>query len=84
MWFKYEQPFLSGERCVTSRKAAANAVKRSIYVSQIIVNPFTLRSICKHLQMILLSVEFPFFFVAREIGHDSIFVGQIRIPFVWL
>ena len=27
MWFECEQPFLSGERCVTSRKTAAKETK---------------------------------------------------------
>ena len=29
MWFECEQPFLSGERCVTSRKTAAKETRRS-------------------------------------------------------
>ena len=31
MWFECEQPFLSGERCVTSRKTAA---KETIYSTE--------------------------------------------------
>ena len=27
MWFECEQPFLSGERCVTSRKTAAKETR---------------------------------------------------------
>ena len=29
MWFECEQPFLSGERCVTSRKTAAKETSKS-------------------------------------------------------
>ena len=28
MWFECEQPFLSGERCVTSRKTAAKETRK--------------------------------------------------------
>ena len=30
MWFECEQPFLSGERCMTSRKTAAKETNRSL------------------------------------------------------
>ena len=30
MWFECEQPFLSGERCVTSRKTAAKETRLHI------------------------------------------------------
>ena len=35
MWFECEQPFLSGERCVTSRKTAAKETTGGVAVFRI-------------------------------------------------
>ena len=43
MWFECEQPFLSGERCVTSRKTAAKETTLQPDASR---NPGIVRRFC--------------------------------------
>ena len=45
MWFECEQPFLSGERCVTSRKTAAKETNKWSACTKLI-NPETKRIMC--------------------------------------
>ena len=37
MWFECEQPFLSGERCVTSRKTAAKETSYPVKLFEVAI-----------------------------------------------
>ena len=53
MWFECEQPFLSGERCVTSRKTAAKETSRDVFHIEFkcTFNEFTYCSIDSQLRL---------------------------------
>ena len=71
MWFECEQPFLSGKRCVTSRKTAAKETSLSPVVSGVVV-PNTLRTSWDEDMEVLIKTVFKNKIEPQEVAKEMV------------